>query len=168
MAAGNEFVTLSWNEPEPDQENPVTDYVFEQSVDDGLSWTPAKDADSEGADEKARIEGLQAGGVYRFRVAAVTTVQLSGEVLQGDFAETDPIKVLGTPSQVSGIKALPRDDGALDVEWDVPLNGGDQELTYEVRVSDEDPAGNPAWETYQSSLSETAIILRSKEDLKLP
>jgi Protein of unknown function (DUF4038)/Fibronectin type III domain/Putative collagen-binding domain of a collagenase len=70
-AAGNRAVWLAWLAPLSTGGAPITDYVVELSVDDGLTWSTVSDGVSTRG--LVRIGGLTNGVRYSFHVAAVNS-----------------------------------------------------------------------------------------------
>jgi len=87
-SSNNQQVSLSWTAPGADPENPITGYLIEYSSDGGTTWFETADTDGIAADNAATLSGLAQGVTYDIRVAAVTTVTLSEEIVTGAFADT--------------------------------------------------------------------------------
>jgi len=163
---GSQQISLSWTAPVPDAENPITGYLVEYSSDASTTWSTAADTDGNAADNAAILSGLDQGVTYDIRVAAVTTVTLSGEEVTGATATTS-VTIVGVPAEVAGLSATPQTDGSLAVDWAVPGDGGAALTGYEVAYSLSDPTGTPNWTSYPHSGTDTNVDLSAATDANL-
>ena len=120
--SGDEQVTLSWGVPSTSVSAPITDYIIETSVDDGVTWVAFDDGTStlttatvtqhDGVD-------LQNGTPYRFRVLGVNRVG-NGEFSPQSAAIT-PLRLPTAPLNLAVVSG----NAALDFSWTAPTDDGE-------------------------------------------
>jgi hypothetical protein len=171
VATGQQ-ITLTWTEPDwttpDDAKNPITGYQVELSLDGGANWLPGVDSDGNPTNEAATLSNLEQGAYYLVRVAAVTTVSLSGEVVPGTPATTPtPIIIEGVPAKVSGLLATRQADGSLKIDWSAPGDGDSSLTGYNVEYSLTNPAVAANWTSYPHSGTTPTVNLSEATDLNL-
>ncbi|MFB2119968.1 filamin/ABP280 repeat domain-containing protein [Parapedobacter sp. 2B3] len=67
--AGDREIDLAWTVPENGGSTPITDYIIQYTLDDGISWTTV--VDGVAAATTVKIAGLTNNVPYRLRVAAI-------------------------------------------------------------------------------------------------
>ena len=104
-------VYLSWAAPLDDGGAEVVDYVVEQSIDGGGSWTTVGDGVS--AAPSLAVDGLVNGTAYRFRVAAVNS---AGAGAFADSVEVTPEAPVSFGVSVAAVcvDGVPQASFALD------------------------------------------------------
>ncbi|MGI9447900.1 MAG: fibronectin type III domain-containing protein, partial [Pirellulales bacterium] len=115
-------VTLSWGVPSTSASAPITDYIIETSVDDGVTWVVFDDGTStlttatvtqhDGVD-------LQNGTSYRFRVLGINRVG-NGEFSPQSAAIT-PLRLPTAPLNLAVVSG----NAALDFSWTAPTDDGE-------------------------------------------
>lgn len=123
--AGDGTVDLTWDSPAADNGSPITDYVVHLSTDAAGPFVPVEDGVS--AATAARIEGLDNGTTYHFRVAAVNG---AGTGAESKVAAATPFTIPGAPV----IDSVTPKAGALQVTVSTPDDGGSSIVLYEHRI----------------------------------
>ena len=114
-------VNLSWTTPSTSGSFPVTDYVFQRSVNSGAFSAPI----STGSTGTTYIDtACGASNACTYKVAAVTAAGT------GSYSNTATAEGANTPSAAQNLTATPGTSlGAVDVAWQVPLDNGGQLVT---------------------------------------
>ncbi len=123
-AAEGGVVYLSWAAPLDDGGAEVVDYVVEQSIDGGGSWTTVGDGVS--AAPSLAVDGLVNGTAYRFRVAAVNS---AGTGAFADTVEVTPEAPVSVPGVVRSLGAVPGGSGQVRLTWLAPASNGGAAVT---------------------------------------
>ncbi|MGI9448083.1 MAG: fibronectin type III domain-containing protein, partial [Pirellulales bacterium] len=115
-------VTLSWGVPSTSASAPITDYIIETSVDDGVTWVVFDDGTSALTTATVTTHNgvaLQNGTPYRFRVLGVNRVG------NGDFspqsAAITPLRLPTVPLNLAAVSG----NAALDFSWTTPTDDGE-------------------------------------------
>ncbi|VDO68159.1 unnamed protein product [Heligmosomoides polygyrus] len=122
--------TLTWQPPKSDGGSPITNYVLEKLCLKGADpkWEKVS---SFVRNLSYVVPRLQAGEQYKFRVRAENQFGIS-EPLEN----VDPIIAkyqFNVPSQPDAPTARDMDATWVDLEWDVPHNGGSKIIGYQVQ-----------------------------------
>jgi titin len=128
---------LTWSKPASEGSAPVTDYIIQSSLNNGVTWTILNDAVSPAT--AATVTGLSNGSSYRFRVATVTTAG------QGDWSSPttsiSPVGVASAPTSVTAVVG----EGQAVLSWSTPASaGGSTIVGYTVQWSSN---GGTSWNT---------------------
>ena len=148
VTAGNASVELQWTAVADDL-LPVTDYVIQQSLDEGLSWTTINDG--VGTETTHEITGLSRGnGRHLFRVAAKNP--LPG-VPDSDWvysAATMPVLPLAPAAAIQNLQAV-AGNGGVTLSWSAPADDGGAAITdYQVEYND-----GLGWQIFADGISAT-------------
>ncbi|TMS38626.1 hypothetical protein L596_005310 [Steinernema carpocapsae] len=109
--------TLRWGEPDDDGGSPISHYVIEKQENDGR-WVPC----GESPDTKFKVNKLNEGQEYRFRVKAVNRQGQSKPLAtETSITAKNPYDVAGKPEDV---KVVDWDKDHMDLEWKPPANNG--------------------------------------------
>ncbi|KAK0400071.1 hypothetical protein QR680_003339 [Steinernema hermaphroditum] len=109
--------TLRWGEPDDDGGSPISHYVIEKQEDDGR-WVPC----GESPDTKFKVNKLNEGHEYRFRVKAVNRQGQSKPLATNtSIVAKNPFDEPGKPEDV---KVVDWDKDHMDIEWKPPANDG--------------------------------------------
>jgi hypothetical protein len=145
---GDGTVTVTWAAPAFTGGSPLTDYVFQMTTDDGVTWETL--LRPEVPLPSFVVSGLTNGAEYRFRVAAVNAVGT------GDFsavtASFTPKAVPGAPTLVTATSNL----GKIDLEWVAPESDGGSSITNYV-IQRSSNAGN-TWTAVTRPVSSTTSL----------
>jgi hypothetical protein len=120
---GNSQVSLAWNAPSRDGGNAITDYIIQQSSDNGMSWTTFSDGTS--TSTTTTVTGLTNGTEYLFRVAAKNSLGTGS--YSANSASLTPRTVPGAPS-LNGSAGLSK----VNLSWGTPANNGSPVTDYLV------------------------------------
>ena len=134
--------TLTWTAPFTADGHPITDYVIENSGDDGATWAVFDDGVS--TEVSAVLAGFDNGRIMRYRVAAVNDLGM------GEFSASVSV-LIGTPDAPSDVDVSTVGDGRATLAWSAPTSDGGSAITdYVVEYSVD---GGTTWALFDEGVS---------------
>jgi hypothetical protein len=135
---GLRAATLYWGAPTTDGGAPITRYVVVRSNPGSSTWTTVSTTIPASV-HSYTVTGLQNGGLYYFRVAAVNSAG------QGTWSGSVSTTTFAAPSAPRGVLVSPRGAGEVSLWWQRPANQGGSYVTrYVIQRS---VPGSNSWVT---------------------
>ncbi|NBP89523.1 MAG: fibronectin type III domain-containing protein, partial [Planctomycetia bacterium] len=147
VTPGESSVSLSWNAV-PDGLLPITDYVIQQSLDEGATWTTV--TDPEDIATSSTVTGLsRTDGPHIFRVAAKNVISVANEsdelTWSDPTSEVTPVALATAVGNLQGVAG----DGRVLLTWTAPADDGGATITdHQVEVND-----GAGWQVYADGTS---------------
>ena len=121
--AGDTQATVVWTPPASDGGAPVVAYRIQQSTDSGATWTTVVATTASTATSRV-VTGLVNGTAYRFRVAAINSVDV-GAYSAASNSVTPTAGVPGAPTSVTAVAG----NAEAIVGWVAPTSTGGSAIT---------------------------------------
>jgi methionine-rich copper-binding protein CopC len=126
--AGNTAAILSWATPATTGGAAITDYIIEQSTDNGITWVLSF-YDGEDDDTSVALTSLTNGTTYTYRVSAVNIIGT------GPASSSFSLTPVTIPGQPTGLEAI-ADNQVADLTWNAPSSDGGSPITdYRIEYS---------------------------------
>ena len=145
VTAGANSVIVSWIAV-PDGSLPISGYVIQRTLDNGVTWVTVSDSDGNLDDMSATVTGLlRADGPHRFRVAGDNDLAgITDEELNYSLP-SNPITPFALASEVQSLTGVPG-DSIVNLSWTAPAdNGGTPVTDYTVEYQ---LTGDTQWTVY--------------------
>ena len=144
--AGDTQATVVWMAPASDGGAPVVAYRIQQSTDNGSTWTTVVSTTGSAATSRI-VTGLTNGMAYRFRVAAINSVDVGAYSVASN-SVTPTAAVPGAPTAVTAVAG----DAEAIVGWVAPASTGGSPITgYRI----EQQRGSGEWTVAIANTSST-------------
>ena len=153
---GPGYVAIRWGAPTSNGGSPITNYVIEYSVNDGVTWTTWSGwtgvAGCVCANVARTVSPLADGVAHRFRVRAQNAIGLSQPSVASDASTPWTPIAPGAPTSLTVI-ARP---GQVDLDWEEPTSDGGAFITdYTIQYSTN---SGTTWTTFVDGVSTTTFV----------
>ena len=146
-------VTLSWNSPQDDGGEPVTDYQVEYLATSG-NWTVFNDGVS--TTRSVTVTGLTRGVSYQFRITALNAINSSSSdaISTSPYAVTTQIVPAVNPGGVQSLSISAVTASSVILVWSAPNDDGGRPIT-DYLIEYRTVGGN--WGIFGDSISNATI-----------